>query len=398
MNAPPAMDHRALCLRCMRPTRVCYCAQLTSIDTRTRVVIVQHPRERDMPIGTARMATLCLPNSELLVGIDWDHSASLERALADAERPPVLLYPGEGARDLRAEPLTAPCTLVVLDGTWWQARKLLRTSARLRALPRVAFVPEQPSEYRIRREPAEEYVSTIEALVNVLPLLEDAPPARFLPLLRPFRAMIDMQLECERTMPKVHGGPARKRARPRKNARMKLREAREHLVCVMIEASAWARRHGHPQDVAKGVGPRDELVYFAATRLATGETFATAVQLAHGLAPRTLSQTELSEETLAQAIDRDELAHRLRAFLREDDALCTWGDHAYTLAGDLLPSGATRFDARQMARDRAQGNVGTIEDMLAARGLDVPPPLAEGRAGRRLAALVRAVEDLCADS
>nr|MDQ3300003.1 DTW domain-containing protein [Myxococcota bacterium] len=48
-------------MRCRRPQVVCYCAALPRIDTSTRVVILQHPRERDMAIGTARMASLCLP-------------------------------------------------------------------------------------------------------------------------------------------------------------------------------------------------------------------------------------------------------------------------------------------------------------------------------------------------
>ncbi|MBZ0236419.1 MAG: DTW domain-containing protein [Deltaproteobacteria bacterium] len=67
--------HRERCLRCRRPLAVCYCDALPRIETRTRVVILQHPRERDMPIGTARMASLCLPGSELHVGVDWGASA-----------------------------------------------------------------------------------------------------------------------------------------------------------------------------------------------------------------------------------------------------------------------------------------------------------------------------------
>lgn len=391
MEAQSEPTPRVRCMRCMRPARVCYCAHVTEVPTATRVVILQHPRERDMPIGTAHMATLCLPNSELHVGVDWDGSAALAKALADATLPAVLLYPGEGARDLAQDPLPGPCTLVVLDGTWWQARKLLRQSQRLAALPRVAFVPDKPSEYRIRREPQDTYVSTIEALCTVLPLLEQKPRALFEPLLVPFRAMVDKQIECERTLPNNHGGAARRRLKLRKNARAKLREQQDDLVCVMIEASAWARRH---RALDAPIPPADELVYFAAHRLRTGETLATAVRPRHGLAPRTLSQTELTAETLHAAVDHDELARRTRAFFREQDVLCTWGDHALRLAADFLPA-LPHFDARQLCRDRAQGKVGSLEALLDARGLAMPAPLAEGRAGRRLAELVCAVRDLC---
>src|SRR5450755_4606253 len=162
-----AFEPRAICGRCRRPSRVCYCAYLPVLPTRTRIVILQHPRERYVPIGTAHMASLCLPNAELHVGIDLD-----ERLLSDPERPPVLLYPGEGAFDVTREPPRGPVTLVVVDGTWSQAKKLVKKSPALAALPRYAFVPPSPSEYRIRREPREDFVSTIEALMHVLGALE----------------------------------------------------------------------------------------------------------------------------------------------------------------------------------------------------------------------------------
>ena len=81
-SLPLDFEPRAVCPRCERPVLVCYCAHLTSVDTRTRVVLLQHPREEDMAIGTARMASLCLPNSELHVGVDFQTSPALARALS----------------------------------------------------------------------------------------------------------------------------------------------------------------------------------------------------------------------------------------------------------------------------------------------------------------------------
>ena len=56
----------------MRPERVCYCAHVVPIETRTRVILLQHSRERRMPVGTARMAHLALPQSVLRVGVSFD--------------------------------------------------------------------------------------------------------------------------------------------------------------------------------------------------------------------------------------------------------------------------------------------------------------------------------------
>ena len=66
----------------------------------------------------------------------------------------------------------------MVDGTWWQTKKVVRENPVLAALPRYAFTPRAPSEYRIRKEPQDDYVSTIEALALVLGALE-GDPSRF---------------------------------------------------------------------------------------------------------------------------------------------------------------------------------------------------------------------------
>jgi DTW domain-containing protein YfiP len=181
---------------------VCYCAHLTTVDTATRIIVLQHPRERDMAIGTARMASLCLPNSELHVGVDWRDKPELRRALSDAARPAMLLYPGRDAIDVLRDPPKGPITLIVIDGTWANTKNVVRDNPELGQLPRLAFTPPMPSQYRIRKEPAAACVSTIEALCYALGAIE-GDRARFTSLLAPFRAMIDAQLEFIR---RRHGG------------------------------------------------------------------------------------------------------------------------------------------------------------------------------------------------
>ena len=73
-----------------------------------------------MPIGTARMAHLSLPNSELHQGVEFTSHARV-RELAAANGT-ALLFPGDGAVD-PSELAEPPRTLIVVDGTWAQARK-----------------------------------------------------------------------------------------------------------------------------------------------------------------------------------------------------------------------------------------------------------------------------------
>ena len=416
-----------MCARCRRPATVCYCRALPRLDTATRVVILQHPRERDMPIGTARMASLCLPQAELHVGVRWSDHAALAAALRDPARPPILLYPGPGARDILREPPSGPVTLVVVDGTWSQARNVVRDNPVLQALPRYAFATPEPSHYRIRREPRAEYVSTIEALMHVLGVLE-GDPERFRSLLDPLYAMVDAQLACQASAPR-RGVRQVRRARPRLPRVPDAITARfDDLVCVVGEANAWPYR-GPRRDRATRA-EHDELVHWVAHRVATGETFELIMAPEHPLAPSTTFHIELPEAALLAGAPRSSLAARFAAFARPGDLYCAWGHHGLDLAiaGGLVDAGlggptridlgadraggagcdrenrepfvdsgaranlasVERLDLRAAAHRLVHRKLGSLEAYAASLGTP-PPPLAAGRAGRRLALLVQVV-------
>jgi DTW domain-containing protein YfiP len=367
--------------------RVCYCEHLTTVDTKTRVVLLQHPREEDMAIGTARMASLCLPNSELHVGVDFQTSPALQRALSDPERPAVLLYPSDDAVDVLTAPPSGPVTLVVVDGTWWQARKLVRVNPVIAKLPRYAFRAPTPSEYRIRREPDEAYVSTIEALVHVLGVLE-RDPEKLRALLVPFRAMIDRQITFAT---KIRGARVRhnKGPAPPKRPRIPaaLAERRANIVCVTGEANAWPYRSKELR-----TSHREELVHFIAHRPATGDTLDLIVRPRNPLAPSTPPHVGLSAEALLDGVSLEELFERWRAFVRDDDVVCSWGHYAIGIfgsAGGTMPS--SRLDLRQVSRVLMRGRVGTMDAVLEKLAIDPASlgALGRGRAGARAAQLAR---------
>jgi hypothetical protein len=282
-------------------------------------------------------------------------------------------------------PPKGPVTLIVVDGTWWQARKVVRSNPELASLPRYAFTPPSPSEYRIRKEPDESYVSTIEALVHVLGALE-ADPERFLALLTPFRAMIDAQIEHERNRSRARVRHAKKTPKP-PGVRIPsmLRERALDLVCVVGEANAWPYRARE-----SGTVYEDELVHWVAVRLATGERFDQVVAPMSPLAPRASSHVRLPVDTLLAGSTAPELHRRWREFLRDTDVVCSWGRYATSLfvagGGHLPPA---RIDLRQVARAFTKGKVGTLEELLARLYLAAPEDLGPGRAGMRLGQVAR---------
>jgi len=379
-----AWTPRAMCPRCRRPTTVCYCAAIEPLSTATRVMILQHPRERDVPIGTARMASLCLPNAVLRVGVRWDDDPALAAVLADPARPPILLYPGPGARDILREPPTGPVTLVVVDGTWSQAKTVVRDNAVLRALPRYAFRAPEPSQYRIRKEPDDAYCSTIEALMHVLGVLE-RDPDRFRALLAPFRAMVDAQLVAQAAAPKRRLRQPRGPRPPRPTAPAFVRERWDDLVLVYGEANAWPYR-GPTVD-----HPNEELVHWLAIRPATGDRFEMIARPETPLSPSTPFHIGLDEPTLRAGASQAELVSAFARFVRPADLACSWGFYSRELlraAGADLPA---FVDMRAATHQLLSRKIGSLDAYAATFG-PPPPPLGAGRGGRRLALLAQILQ------
>lgn len=194
---------RPQCPRCQRPQSHCLCALIPRLDSRTRVLLLQHPSEVSHALNTARLAALGLSNAELIVGEVFDDLPTLLNRPGYQAR---LLFPAEDAQPLQAYvPTDEPLLLVVPDGTWRKARKMLHLNPLLAALPRVTLAEGGVSRYRLRKAPGPGALSTIEAIVQALQTLE--APVSFEPLLKPFEALIEGQIAAmgEETFHKNHG-------------------------------------------------------------------------------------------------------------------------------------------------------------------------------------------------
>ena len=222
-----------MCYRCFWPKALCWCPSLGPMPTRTRFVFLMHPKEfKEEKAGTGRLTHLCLPNSELHMGKGFDGHEAVQAVLKDPRNHCVLLYPGTNAVNLSEAESTeqrAPgqpsedgagsqtigsgptllalrsalqsrqLVVFLLDATWSGARKMLRLSPSLQRLPRIMFTPAAPSRYIIKQQPQEGCLSTLEAVHELLTVLEraglDHYPQPEL-LLGIFKRMQDFQIKC----------------------------------------------------------------------------------------------------------------------------------------------------------------------------------------------------------
>ncbi|MGO8917430.1 MAG: tRNA-uridine aminocarboxypropyltransferase [Stellaceae bacterium] len=201
------------CPRCGKPAALCICAGIEPIDNRIAVLILQHPQEQDVELGTARLAALQLKRAALKIGLSWPSLSKVLGRDVDPKRWAVLYLGSAKAVELaagreillldrkgaaladQAKDLAEIDGVIVLDGSWSQAKALWWRNAWMLKCRRVVLGPRRPSRYgTLRREPRRDGLSTIEAVALLLSRLEGRPEieraliASFETLLERYRA------------------------------------------------------------------------------------------------------------------------------------------------------------------------------------------------------------------
>lgn len=177
--------------------------------TKKFVLFFQHPQEPDKELGSATIAHLALPSSKLKIALSV---SNLKKALGREEAVPTkwgVLYLGSGFKpgvatdanpnpergsDLKpglypvkkdgsiipakeaAQILSDLDGIILLDGTWSQAKTLWWRNSWLLKCRRLILVPKSKSLYgELRKEPRRECLSTIETTADSLDALGEDP-------------------------------------------------------------------------------------------------------------------------------------------------------------------------------------------------------------------------------
>ena len=194
------------CYNCMRPSNTCICEHINPVETKTRFIILMHPKEyKREKNGTGNMTKLQLENSEIIVGVDFTNNNRVNEILNKEKSSSFLLYPGKNNFNLSIRKSTEVSAFMgnnphifILDGTWPCARKMLKLSQNLQQLKRVSFDNEIKSKFIIKQQPEPLCLSTIESVYTVINLLKESNVEQCNTdgFLLPFEKMVAYQLEC----------------------------------------------------------------------------------------------------------------------------------------------------------------------------------------------------------
>ena len=196
---------RGTCYHCYRPLSSCMCSHVKAVETKTKFVILMHPKEfQKVKNGTGHLTHLSLPNSELYVGVDFREHTRVNALINDPENCCYVLYPDEKSHNLNREKIVLDnkqLVVFIIDATWSTAVKLLNVSTNLQSLAKLSFTHTKSSQFQIKQQPAAYCLSTIESTLTILELLtlhemESIKKCELSSFLDPFNAMIQYQIEC----------------------------------------------------------------------------------------------------------------------------------------------------------------------------------------------------------
>ena len=333
-------------------------------------------RERFHAFNTARLVRNSLRKVELIA----DHNSRLSKRKLPLTSRAGLLYPGPSSRLLsELSPQERPDQLVIIDGTWHHAKTMVRDIPILRSLPRYALAPDEPGNYRIRREPNAFSLSTLEATVSALRML-DPQIERLDELLAVFDRMVNEQL-----------------AHPNHKQQWRTKAARTTTGLPRILS-------GDLQDIVVAYGEADPAkdrvdrhqrwpIAWAAARLDNGETFWSLIRPRRELPAEVLGHLELDRAEFESAASKEDFRDRWKSFLRPNDTLLVYNQSTTRLLKNIgCELGRTiAVKSIDLGFDRAGK---TLDELMMDHGIIAREATMPGRCGKRLANLMRWIEHL----
>lgn len=369
-SAEEQREFRTRCYECFRPAPLCFCDAVPSIRNQTKILILQHVKERFHAFNTARIVQKSLQNATLIV----DQTPKLASMKLPIDDNTGLLFPGKESRLLsEVPPSELPKQLVILDGTWHHAKTFMKQIPSLSTLPQFRLSPSAPSRYRLRREPTTFALSTLEATVSALKTIEPNTDG-FEALIGAFDRMVETQLR--------HPRDAVRRRKPRHpwkaptNIPAELIESPENVVVVYGEASRGGRKRRRQPEVP---------VSWLAERLIGGDTFECILDSDQPHTNEFLSFLGLTPGDFNGAASLQQFADRWNSFLKPDDLVVAYNESTLRLLqrAGLPPSRSTSLKSVNL-----KTNGTTLDEILDELNIDVRPQKLRGRGGQRLANVI----------
>jgi DTW domain-containing protein YfiP len=196
------------CPVCYLTRALCICETIPALALRTKICLIVHVNELKRSSNTGRLALKALVNSEMRVRGAKAETLDLTDLLTDRYRT-FLFYPSADAVELDHELVErdrTPIQLIVPDGTWRQASKVLYRHRELNDIQRVKISTPDVSKFRLRAQNRPDRMATLQAIAHALGVIEGDPVKQA--LINLYQAKVERTLFARGVLSRIGSGSA----------------------------------------------------------------------------------------------------------------------------------------------------------------------------------------------
>ncbi|MGS0536627.1 tRNA-uridine aminocarboxypropyltransferase [Pseudoalteromonas sp. SaAl2] len=164
------------CEQCLIAKHYCICEGVEQAQCNAAVCMLMYHNESFKPSNTGRLIAEIVPDNYAFRWDRTDPDRELLALLNDPQYQPMVIFPATDVEDasrvitkVKPQPGKRPL-FIFLDGTWREAKKMIRKSPYLDNLPVLSITAEKLSDYRLRVAPHAHQLGTAEVAIMVLAL------------------------------------------------------------------------------------------------------------------------------------------------------------------------------------------------------------------------------------
>lgn len=151
----------------------CVCTHLPTLTVAAHFALLTHENELSRDTNTGQWLLKVVASSSKHIWHRKQPCPALMDLLNDENYAAYLLFPGDESVSVTTAQQTSLAggkqpLFIILDGTWQEAKKMLRKSAWLQSLPLVHITSQQESQYQLRRNQSAGHLCTLEVGAEVI--------------------------------------------------------------------------------------------------------------------------------------------------------------------------------------------------------------------------------------
>ncbi len=186
------------CPECKINLKLCFCENVSKLETNTRISIVMHHREKHLTTNTAILAKRMLTKCEIFERGLPDRPFDIADLAIASNEDLYFLFPSVDAvvldREFVQKNKGKSIHLIVPDGSWRQAKKFHRREKSFSNIKCIKLPEGFLSQYKLRKEPRPDGLCTYEAISGALLMLEESEPL-YNKLMDTFNIMVERFLK-----------------------------------------------------------------------------------------------------------------------------------------------------------------------------------------------------------